>query len=91
MLAVGMVVTWTGYAFASWGYVLVRGWDICLRQWLSPLHPYQWHGTPGMIPSGQVFPSCPSAGGLSAGPMQTGGTSSRHGPKNDLQTPDVNV
>ena len=57
MLAVGIVVTWLGYAVGSYGYVLVRGWDIPVRAWFSPLNPYQWPpGGPGTIPDSQLFP-----------------------------------
>lgn len=75
MLAAGMVLIWTGYAVGSWGYVLVRGWNIPLRAWMSPLHPYQWPAggeLPGSIPASQLFPSgaggsAPSASGGGAG------------------------
>lgn len=57
-----MLVTWAGYAVSSWGYVLIRGWDICFREWVSPLHPYQWPsgGPPliGNVNPGSVFPKC---------------------------------
>ena len=68
MLAAGIVLIWAGYAVGSWGYVLVRGYDIPLRAWVSPIHPYQWPGgggQPGSIPAAQLFPS--SASGSAAG------------------------
>jgi hypothetical protein len=60
VIVVGMAVLWGGYALASWGYVLVKGWNIPLREWVSPLHPYQWPGgggEPPKIPQGKVWPS----------------------------------
>lgn len=57
MLPLGMVLLWAGYGVASWGYVLNKGYDISLRQWFSPIHP--WTGDiarAGPIPAGQIFP-----------------------------------
>lgn len=53
-----MGLLWAGYAVTSWGFVLVKGWDITFREWVSPLHPYQWpaSGNPPKIPQGKVWP-----------------------------------
>lgn len=58
MLPVAFLLLWGGYGVSSWGYILVRGWNITLREWFSPLHPYTWpaSGTPQPVPQGQVFP-----------------------------------
>ena len=29
-----------GYSVSTWGYILVKGWNITLGEWLSPLHLY---------------------------------------------------
>ena len=42
MLPVGMLLAWGGYGLSSWGWCLVKGYNITLRAWFSPLHPYQW-------------------------------------------------
>lgn len=58
MLPVGMVLAFTGYGVTSWGYLLVKGYNITLRQWFSPLHPYTGPlNAAGTVPSGQVFPA----------------------------------
>ena len=59
VILVGMLVLWAGYGLGSWGYCLVKGWDVPLGSWFSPLSPYQWpkSGDPPIIPSTQVFPS----------------------------------
>lgn len=64
MLTFGMVVMFGGYTVASYGWVLLRGWDIPFRQWISPLHPYSWPaggGEPPTIPGSQLLPSSASA------------------------------
>ena len=73
MIAVGMLGAWAGYAVATWGYILVRGWDIPLQQWISPLAPYTWPKPPAVppfIPSDQLTPSSTSA---AAGTPDTSG------------------
>lgn len=60
MLPLGMVITWAAYTVGSWGYVLVRGWNITLREWASPLHPYQFPGggqNPPFVPLGRTWPT----------------------------------
>ena len=62
MLALGGLLLFGAYAVGGYGYVLIRGWDIPFRGWVSPLHPYQWPaGGPSLIPKGQVFPSSASS------------------------------
>lgn len=81
MVAIGMLVTWAGYSIATWGYILVRGWDIPLGQWVSPLHPYTWPAggaDPPLIPTDQLTPSPASAGAASAAP-NTSGVGTPHG------------
>lgn len=58
MTTASIVVIWAGYALASWGYCLIRGYDITFLSWVNPLSPYAWpsSGSPTTIPSGQVFP-----------------------------------
>lgn len=58
MLPVGMVLGLVGYGVSTWGYVLVKGYNITLREWFSPLRPYtgKLDGN-GMVPSGSVFPT----------------------------------
>lgn len=69
MIAVGVVLLWSAYGVASYGYVLVRGWDIPARQWFSPLSPYQWpkSGDPPPIPQDQILPGQPGTGASEGG------------------------
>jgi hypothetical protein len=58
MLPLGMVLGVAGYGVATWGYLLVKGYNITLREWFSPLHPYTGSLTAaGTVPSGSVFPT----------------------------------
>jgi hypothetical protein len=74
MMTLGMVVTFAAYTITSWGYILVKGWDIPLRSWVSPLHPYTWPAggaAPTLLLDSELFPtgaSAPSGEG-SAGPL----------------------
>lgn len=52
----GILVVFAGYTVTSYGWVLLRGYNITFRQWVSPLNPYIWQGTPGTVPTGQIFP-----------------------------------
>jgi hypothetical protein len=53
-----IIILFAGYTVASYGYVLVRGWNVPWRGWVDPLHAYQFPAAgPGAIPPGQVFPS----------------------------------
>lgn len=57
MLPLGMALVWAGYGVGTWGYVLVKGYNITLREWFSPLHPWQGPlSKAGMVPQGQIFP-----------------------------------
>lgn len=61
MLAVGIVVIWAGYGVGSYGWLLIKGQDVPLRAWFSPLNPYQWpEGGPPTIPDSQLFPGSPA-------------------------------
>jgi hypothetical protein len=63
MTVVYVGVIWAGYAVTSYGWILLRGWDIPFREWVSPLHPYTWPSgkqNPPTVPAGQVFPSASS-------------------------------
>lgn len=60
MIPFGMAVTIAGYAVGSWGWVLVKGWNIPARSWFSPLNPWQWPAGGGkvpMVPQGHLFPT----------------------------------
>ena len=90
MLPIGMVLTFVGYGIGSWGYVLVKGYNISLRQWFSPLHP--WQGPldkAGMVPQGQIFPGAKgaaSSGQQSGGPALKPGQSSQTGQGSQVPT-----
>lgn len=71
-MTAGIVVIFVGYTASSYGVALLRGYDIPLKNWVDPLHPYQWPaGKVPTIPPGQVFPGGQSAandGGSTANP-----------------------
>ena len=56
-LTAGLVVIMAGYAIASYGVVLLRGYDIRWSSWINPLNPYVWPAGPvPNVPPTQVFP-----------------------------------
>lgn len=72
MLPIGMGLAFIGYSIGSWGWILTKGWNITLRQWMSPLNPYQWPAggaAPPVVPQGQIFPG-PAATSGSSGSSQ---------------------
>lgn len=60
MIAVGFVVLWAGYGIATWGYALLKGWNVPFVPWFDPVNTYQWPkppDAPAQIPDTQVNPS----------------------------------
>lgn len=82
MIGAGILIMFAGYAVGSYGWVLVKGYNITPREWFSPLDPYVWPA-PGTtiptVPKGNIFPT--SSGTASA-------TSSGGGPP---PVPNVNA
>lgn len=74
-----MAMIFAGYSVAGYGWILLRGYDIPLRAWMSPLHPYTWpQGTPPPIPDTELFPGSTSTSTTSSG--TGGGTPTPGGP-----------
>lgn len=51
---------WFGYDVSSWGYCLVKGWNITFGEWSNPVHPYTWPPggkDPEKIPQGKLWPT----------------------------------
>jgi len=74
MLGAAVILIFAGYSAGSYGWILLRGYDIPFRSWVSPLNPYKWPaGGPPMIPPTQILPGSPPSpadnafGGLAAG------------------------
>lgn len=71
MLPLGIILGFTGYGLGSWGYILVKGYNITLREWFSPLHPFTGAlDSNGCVPQGSIFPVVGKGGpcGTAAGP-----------------------
>lgn len=73
MGALSFGFAWAAYAVGSWGWILLKGYDITFKQWVSPLTVYSWPrtGSPGTIPASQVFPTGNSAQAASGSPPAT--------------------
>lgn len=76
MIALAALVVWVGYGNASWGWCLVKGYDVPFTQWWNPLDPYTWpaDGNPGFVRKGQIFPG--GAAGTASATTSTGSSSS---------------
>jgi hypothetical protein len=59
MLPLAFAVTWGGYGITSWGYCLLKGWDVPFGRWFDPLDPWEWTAgeKPPVIPPTQVLPT----------------------------------
>jgi hypothetical protein len=79
--AIGMVITWLGYTMASWGYCVLRGYNVTLGEWANPLAPYSGAWPPAALASNILLPgeSSTSSGNAVATANITGGTSAGAG------------
>lgn len=59
MIGAGILLLFGGYAVGSYGYVLIKGYNITAREWFSPLNPYTWpaSGAIPTVPQGNIFPT----------------------------------
>ena len=57
MTAAGIVVVWLGYGLASYGWLLVQGYDITFRQWFSPINPLTSWPAKGSTPATTILPT----------------------------------
>lgn len=77
MIGAGILLLLGGYAVGSYGYVLIKGYNITAREWFSPLNPYTWPATGTSIPrvpKGHIFPTSSAASGATqstAAPVAT--------------------
>lgn len=56
-MGLGFAIVWAGYAVSSWGYCLLKGYDITFLTWINPVSPYQWpKGTIPTIPPTRIWP-----------------------------------
>jgi hypothetical protein len=83
-MLVPMLFLIAGYTIGSYGWILLKGYNVPFRSWVSPLNPYQWpaKGQPiPQIPPGRVFPGKASAaGGAANGFNAPKGTKVKPGP-----------
>lgn len=80
MKAAAIVLGFTAYTVYTWGYILIKGYNITLREWVTPLHPYSGTWPPAHVPPGSIFPT--SKGGSGGGsPASTSATPAGKGSK----------
>lgn len=73
-MTAGILIVFAGYTIASYGVVLLKGYNITLKQWIDPLDPYVWPaGKIPKIPAGQIFPG----GASSVSGSNSGGSSGK--------------
>jgi hypothetical protein len=57
-MTAGILIIFAGYTIASYGAVLLKGYDIPFSRWINPLNPWQWpSGAVPVVPAGQILPS----------------------------------
>lgn len=60
MIGPGILLLLGGYAVGSYGYVLIKGYNITAREWFSPLNPFTWPPVGSdipRVPKGSIFPA----------------------------------
>ena len=62
MKAVTIALALAAYTVGTWGYVLIKGYNITLREWVTPLHPYAGTWPPKCVPPGFIFPTSTQPG-----------------------------
>lgn len=68
MVIIPIAGVWAFYGLATWGWALVKGYNITFAEWFNPVHPYYWPGgTPPMVPAGHLFPTKSGSSSSSAG------------------------
>lgn len=68
-----MGLTWFGYSFLSWGYCLLRGYNVKFSEWVSPFHYYSGGWPPPTdIPAGSVLPTGTHAKATATGKKAAG-------------------
>jgi hypothetical protein len=73
MILLPIILVFAGYGFGSWGYVLVKGYNITLREWWTPLHPFTGPlDQNGTVPVGQIFPGKGQGGAATSGTPKQG-------------------
>jgi len=85
-LPIGLI--FAGYALGSWGWILVKGYNITLREWVSPLHPFTGPlDKAGKVPQGSIFPTTAKGGGQQGGgPVLRPGQTSQTGQGSGVPT-----
>jgi hypothetical protein len=68
MKAAGLGLAFVAYTIGTWGFILVKGYNITLRQWVTPLHPFTGPlASAGTVPQGNLFPGKPSTAAAKGG------------------------
>lgn len=62
MKAVAIVLGAVAYTLGTWGLLLVKGYNVTLKDWVDPLHPYSGEWPPKCVPPGYIFPTSAAAG-----------------------------
>jgi hypothetical protein len=52
MPAFGMLLGWFGWSLTSWGYLLIKGYDVRFVDWVNPIKPYSQGWPPPKLPQG---------------------------------------
>lgn len=76
MIGPGVLLLLAGYGVGSYGYVLIKGYNITAREWFSPLNPFTWPPVGAdipRVPKGFIFPtsSASSASSAASGATQS--------------------
>lgn len=66
MIAIAVIAMWGAYGVTTWGWILVKGYNITFADWFNPMRAYEWTDkTPPSVPAGSLFPTSSGAPGIS--------------------------
>jgi hypothetical protein len=53
-----IVVMFAGYTIGSYGWILIKGYDVPWRRWVNPLDPWTWPKGADIpkVPAGHLLP-----------------------------------
>lgn len=63
MVALAFGAMWGFYGVTTWGWCLIKGYNITFGQWFNPVKPYTWDKSPELVPKGHITPVSAAAGG----------------------------
>lgn len=73
MIPLAFGFAWLGYSYGLYGWCLIKGYDVKLRQLMNPVNVYQWPaGGPPIMTPDTIFPNGQNASTTGPGDNKPG-------------------